>query len=477
MRYPVSLALLFCALLLLPACALRAAAGKDSPDLTVFFTSDTRGMLRKCGCSEGQMGGISARASYIRHNANPGRTIVLDAGDTFFDGMDIDPSRRDFYLLKSGTLASAIEASGCDAINLGEFDLAFGPVFLEKAVKTSGLEFLSANVSVKDGSGGYVSPFAGSMVKDIGGVRVGVAGVIDDTFPYASFPDSFSDVKVTDQAAAAGREIKKLAYDADIIILLAHESIQPVEKLAEGLAGVDVIIQGHTQEHLEAPLVIVDTLVFKGYTMGKYIGRLDIWLKKGSPGGKARIKRYKFSAEPLGESVVPDMEVEGIISAFREKLKGKAELPGGSYLPGLPEGVIGPDACKACHPVEYENWSNTAHARAYQSLVTKKDQYDPECLPCHTTGYKYSTVDTDGVTAYRHDGLADVTCEACHGNGAGHAAFYSGGKPEAGSGVNPDGNIRRGVTEELCVGCHNEANSPFFSYPDYLEKGGAHRAR
>jgi 2',3'-cyclic-nucleotide 2'-phosphodiesterase (5'-nucleotidase family) len=64
----------------------HAAAG---PDLTIFFSSDTRGMIRRCGCTDGQLGGLSSRASYIKSHRND-RTLVLDAGDTLFDGLD-DP--------------------------------------------------------------------------------------------------------------------------------------------------------------------------------------------------------------------------------------------------------------------------------------------------------------------------------------------------------------------------------------------------
>lgn len=473
MRYPVSLIVVALAFFLLPACASRAVAGKDTPDLTVFFTSDTRGMLRRCGCSEGQMGGVSARASYIKQNMNPGRTLVLDGGDTFFDGLDVDGVKRDFYLLKAVTITDAIKATGCDAINAGDFDLALGPEFLEKAVEGRGLSFLSANLSVRQEDDNFVNPFPGRIVRDLDGVRAGIAGVVDDRFPYGSFPDAFGKVAVSSQTDAAAREIKKLAEYSDIVILLAHESIEPVEELAKRLPGADIILQGHTNEHMETPIVAGGTIVLKGYTMGKYVGRLDLWLNKsgiasGAPSKK--ISRYEYNVIPLDESIVPDMEVEGIISGFRSKLKEKALAPGGSYLPGSPEGYAGPDVCRGCHPAQYENWSKTGHFRAYSTLVLTSDQYDPECLSCHTTGYSYSAADAGGKVAYRHDGIRDVTCEACHGKGGGHVASHDGGVKG-----NTDGGMVRTVDEDTCLRCHDEANSPYFSYLEFLEKGGAHR--
>ncbi len=70
---------------------------------------------------------------------------------------------------------------------------------------------------------------------------------------------------------------------------------------------------------------------------------------------------------------------------------------------------VGPSTCGGCHPRAYADWQLSAHARAGQSLGPRPAA---QCLFCHTTG------DAPAGRAF----FAAVTCEACHGPGAGYAA-------------------------------------------------------
>ncbi len=444
-----------------------AAVMERPADLTVFFSSDTRGMLRRCGCSEGQLGGLSARANYIKFNRAEGKTLVVDAGDTLFDGLGVAPEKRDFYLLKARTLLSAMGQSGYDAALVGEYDLAYGLDFLAGAASESGFPFLATNISAETGGNGK-NPFKTSIVKQFPDFSVGVIGVVDSRFPYKSFPGSFAGITVSDTAAAAQAGIKELRGKADLIIVLAHLSIMPVEGLAKAIPDADIIIQGHSQEELPSPLKEGNTFIVKGFNKGKHIGRLDIWLGGVRKSGKfgRRIQDIKYSVIALDESIPPDREVERIIAGYREELK-KRKFVIATPEPAGADRYAGPGACKACHPAEYKNWSETAHSGAYQSLVKTGDQFDPECLPCHTTGYGYST-------GYNNTGaspaLRDVTCESCHGRGGAHA-FGS----KTGCFLHVTTTVRRAVSEDVCRGCHDDYNSPKFEYEQYKAKGGAHR--
>ncbi len=98
---------------------------------------------------------------------------------------------------------------------------------------------------------------------------------------------------------------------------------------------------------------------------------------------------------------------------------------------------VGPEACRACHPSAYEAWLATPHARARESLP-EKSRGEPRCLSCHAP-------DAD-------DGLAGVSCEACHGPGRLYAAPY----------VMRDAELARAVGlqdpgEKTCLACHTES--------------------
>jgi predicted CXXCH cytochrome family protein len=77
-----------------------------------------------------------------------------------------------------------------------------------------------------------------------------------------------------------------------------------------------------------------------------------------------------------------------------------SEDDGGNY--------IGPDGCKFCHPVNFNEWMLTNHSRAFKTLVEVGQEMNEECVPCHVTGYNKET------KTYK---FKDITCEECHSSG------------------------------------------------------------
>ncbi|MHB0935689.1 MAG: cytochrome c family protein [Armatimonadota bacterium] len=76
----------------------------------------------------------------------------------------------------------------------------------------------------------------------------------------------------------------------------------------------------------------------------------------------------------------------------------------------------GTENCKMCHPDPFDEWSKTAHAKAFDLLVNVGEEKNEKCLTCHATGFgKGGFVDAEKTPE-----LKGVTCEACHGPGADH---------------------------------------------------------
>ncbi len=439
-------------LLIIPSSG-HAAAG---PDLTIFFSSDTRGMIRRCGCTDGQLGGLSARASYIKSHRN-NETLVLDAGDTLFDGLDDPRDREAFYDLKASVLFKAMKISGYDAILPGEYDLEFGLKFLKKEAAKTGNRLICANLATASGQA-----FPGSIVKKVGKVTVGITGVVDDKFPYATFPSIYSKDKVADALIAARREVLALRKKADVVVVLAHLDVSNQEDFARK-SGADVVIFGDDGGILKKPLKYGNTIVVKGFYEGKLIGRLDLWLGHG---GK-KIKSYRYKAVRLGEDILPDPDVEELLARYRQELKEKKFAF--TDMTGLKGYFAGPDMCGKCHAKSFHNWSSTKHARAFSALVNTGDQYDPECLPCHVTGYGYPGGYGDGAKGGRPD-LRNVTCEDCHGAGGLHYNYEIPGNYLSPYNV-PSGHVK----EKVCTRCHDDYRSPNFDFNKYKQMGGAHR--
>ena len=165
---------------------------------------------------------------------------------------------------------------------------------------------------------------------------------------------------------------------------------------------------------------------------------------------------------------------------------------------------VGADGCKACHKkdekgAQYTKWSETAHAKAFETLksekalevakkagLTEAPSESAKCVGCHTTGFGkggYEIItdaafwnpakeDKDAVkAAKRMEGLQTVGCEVCHGAGS----EYKGKKAMEGLFA---GTVKKedvGLTdpaEAICIECHNDKSPTFksFNFAEYIEK-------
>jgi hypothetical protein len=133
------------------------------------------------------------------------------------------------------------------------------------------------------------------------------------------------------------------------------------------------------------------------------------------------------------------------IEFFKEKMNEKKNAAPGETL------YAGAEKCAACHQPQYDNWLNTAHSQAFETLMKNCNHFDIECLPCHTTGFKEPggyTIAQGEKSPFLH-----VQCESCHGPGKKHKGT---------------GDIVRNAGEGVCKQCHDEKNSPRFNYSQYL---------
>ena len=131
---------------------------------------------------------------------------------------------------------------------------------------------------------------------------------------------------------------------------------------------------------------------------------------------------------------------------------------------------IGSKKCRTCHLAEYNSWRKTLMAKAFDLLKPGERPeaktaagLDPDadytsdagCLSCHTTGYGTPTGFTDPK---KTADLAGITCEACHGPGAGYAVdslMSLKNKSHSFESVIAAGLVYP-VPETTCRTCHND---------------------
>lgn len=110
---------------------------------------------------------------------------------------------------------------------------------------------------------------------------------------------------------------------------------------------------------------------------------------------------------------------------------------------------IGSDRCSLCHAGTHSKWSETLHAKAYDTLEKIGQADNADCVGCHTVGFGEPGGWVDRATT---NSLAGVGCEACHGGGAAHANNASD------KALRPVINI----SAEVCGKCHTDEHHPNF---------------
>jgi hypothetical protein len=130
-----------------------------------------------------------------------------------------------------------------------------------------------------------------------------------------------------------------------------------------------------------------------------------------------------------------------------------------------PHSFVGSQQCRGCHMTEFQSWSATRMAKAFELLrpgsataSKTRAQLDPfkdytadaRCLACHTTGYGKPGGFVDLKTT---PDLAGVGCETCHGAGGGyvHTMKDRGAKKAAFVAAGMVGD----VSARDCIDCHN----------------------
>lgn len=73
---------------------------------------------------------------------------------------------------------------------------------------------------------------------------------------------------------------------------------------------------------------------------------------------------------------------------------------------------VGMEKCKECHPEDVKTYSEWKYSRNFRILEMRGKEHDPECVPCHTTGYGQPG---GFVSVEKTPHMKNVQCEACHG--------------------------------------------------------------
>lgn len=432
----------------LPGCVSRDKGLAEGEKIVVWLSGDTRGYLEPCGCRRDQAGGLPARMTLVTQEKSPYR-LLLDVGNITSGG-------RSYELLKFDYLLRGMATMGYDAVNLGKREVNLDRDTLLQKINASKLPFVSCNVLNRETGKPLVAP---TLVKTIGGVRIGITGVAQ-----AEESEIGPGLRVRPPEEALAEVLPGLREQSDFVIVLAYAPPETLKNLATRFHEVGAVLGGDVPQSSEKAETVNRAALFSVTEKGKVLGRLEF--ERGKEGGLslARSQAYKTI-----DSIPPAPEMTALVKEFKNALRERnIELAAAEGLDPInaqtttADLYAGEEKCQPCHAGAHRIAQASTHTQAYETLVKKGSEYDPECLRCHTVGYGAK----DGfVNVQATPKLAGVQCENCHGRGTAHIQAVTAGK--TGKALSA---TLRAVTPNSCVRCHDIENSANFRYASYWPK-------
>jgi len=368
--------------------------------------------------------------------------VWVDAGNFAAVGM---PSAQ----VRTAGIIEGLNIMGYAGVMLGERELAAGYEEFLKLREQAEFPFVSANFIFEDDRSPLVDPW---VVHTVGtgasSLRIGIIGLNRYNTAFLKATAAGRNIIVESPAKVARELVPKVAEETDLVVLLTSLSISQARQLTAEVRGIDVIIgaNGGVQSRLEDFASGVP-IVYTG-SEGKSLSEVRL-TRSGDPAVSYKVKRSNhylnrdYPQEPELQMLTQEvLSKENSIN--RDLAVVEVERP---VIPDTVATYIGSESCGSCHESALLAWLQSSHATAFESLVTKEQDFNGECVGCHSVGFGRK----DGfVNAKATPELIHVQCEACHGPGSLH--------------IKDTGTRYGAAGARSCIGCHDPENSPDFDF-------------
>lgn len=489
-----------------------APTAQRGPSLRLYYVVDLSGYLEPCGCQARPLGGIDRLAQVLRtEQASAPRSVMVSVGSLFFAEPRLDETMAWQEREKAHTLTGILNGVGLAAWTPGPADFALG------ASEFGALrgELRAAALSANGG-------LAGSTLRTVEGVRVGIVGVSDHR-PASGEPSPEAPA-TSDPVAAARREVAAMrAQGAQVVVVLASLPRRQARVIAGDIPGVDFVIAARN-ESTTTPLPerLGSAYLVTASNQGKGLGVIDLFLRGDGAfvdasessrraererlDARARDLRARIDAwtrEPatdpnalatqrarLAELERQRAAVDARTAPTRGRWFDYRALEIAPEVPRAP--AIEAQIATYFRAVNEHNRVEFATRRAPPAPPGTASYVGAEtCRECHEDAYQvwqhtrhahaYRTIEVVSknfnlscvschVTGFRrpggsevvqNEGLRDVQCESCHGPGSLHV--------EARGRAARVATIHRTIDGPFCASeCHTPEHSDRFNFDRYL---------
>jgi len=307
--------------------------------ITVLSTTDLHGNLLPIDYYTGQADarGLAKVATLVRQARaeNPTGTLLLDSGDAI-QGSPLEYLHNTRNNTPADPMMRAMSALGYDAMAVGNHEYNFGLRVLEKAKGEATFPWLSANTYLAGTNDNYHRPY---LIKELGGVRVGVLGLTTAGIPFWENAQNYPGLEFREPLTEARKWVSVLrgTERADVVVVAMHMGLEEDLRtgvtspgqvrfenealaIARQVPGIDLILMGHT--HRDVPSVTVNgVLLAQANLWGRHLARADLYLERGDD------KVWHVTAKQSRTiPILPQTQVDAEVAAIAEPYDREARV-------------------------------------------------------------------------------------------------------------------------------------------------------
>jgi 2',3'-cyclic-nucleotide 2'-phosphodiesterase (5'-nucleotidase family) len=301
-----------------PSTPAADSAVAEQPQARLYLVSDLAGALEPCGCVKDQLGGMDRFGALVTaEKKNAPDYVTLSAGPLFFMDMDLASDNRAQEIAKAMTIAGTMKTLNLAGFAPSRNSWAADGKTTSVLVDASGAPMLAANLD-----GEAKSLAKRSVVKTVGGLKVGIVGVAaPDKAEKAKTPlpgiTSSPAIPAVKEAVTA---LKQEGVQA--IVVLAAVGRGEAKRIADDNPDLLAILVGSTGATGDAntkaapPEQIGNVLIVETANHLQTVGVLDLYLR---PDGK-RSSPVKFADGTGVERMRKRQELNEKVDELRGKI-------------------------------------------------------------------------------------------------------------------------------------------------------------
>lgn len=243
-----------------------ACAPGSVTSLRIAATTDVHGHIRGWDYYDGRADparGLTRAATIVDslRSANPGRVVLVDAGD-ILQGTPLAYSAARVMTVRKSPIIAAMNAMWYDAVAVGNHEFNYGIPYLDSAAAQARFPMLAANVTRRDRE----HAFPAYTIVDRAGVRVGIVGATtpgSDLWDASNLAAARIHVDaIVPPVRTAVRAVR--AAGADVVVVLLHSGLNEpssydtvstgvasenvAARVAAEVPGIDVVVYGHSHK-------------------------------------------------------------------------------------------------------------------------------------------------------------------------------------------------------------------------------------